>query len=378
MKMDVLSKSISEKFKFWSFISIVLIVFLHSYNLQQRYLRPWTTVQEKLTPTGFTEYFVANGILRPCVPILFAISGFLYALHDSVPNRKRLPKRIRTLVLPYLAWSALAIALTYCMELSPYTRSLVLSSRIAYIDSTRMLLHDYYWYELLRKWLINPLAYQLWFLRILFLFNLAYPFLRWCVMHKTARWIFFSAVVILWIRSFESVCEEAEGLLFFSLGIWLNKTNLFIETTTKRYQNAIVCGSIFIIFAAIKSWLAFEGYDIMGQNVFPVLILMHKLVVVSGLIFYWFGFDALIRRCMHNRKFVWLSAFSFFIYLFHAPLVGYAINGMLSWLNPLAACRILTFVLLPLTIIALSIFLGALLRSISAGSYKILTGGRGG
>ena len=185
MQQGALPESLSTKFSWWVFTSIALIVFLHGYDLQQRFLQPWTTVQEKLTATAFAEYFIANGLLRFLIPMLFAISGFLYASRDSVPNLTRMRRRARTLLLPYLLWSSFALAMTYVMELFPYTRNLVFTSGIAYLDDKRRLLHDYRWYELLRSWLLSTIAYQLWFIRVLLIYNLIYPALRWCMLHRS-------------------------------------------------------------------------------------------------------------------------------------------------------------------------------------------------
>jgi len=372
-----LSAAISEKFKWWVFISIVLIVFLHGYNLQQRFLQPWTTVYEALTPTTFTEYFLANGVLRFLIPMLFAISGFLYALHDTMPNGRRIRRRLRALLLPYLIWSTFAIVMTWLLELFPYTRHIVFTSGIAYIDDRRRLLHDYRWFELLRSWLLSSIAYQLWFLRVLLMYNLVYPVLRWCIGHPIVKWIFWVTLLLLWIGSFESVFADGEGLLFFSFGIWLQKTNFNIDSAAYRRRTILVWAGLLMASAAAKTWLAFKGQAMLGNQVFPVIILLHKLTVASGLIVAWFGLDVLNCWCMRNRRFVALTAFSFFIYAFHTPLVGYAINPMLSWLHPLPAFRLLGFLLLPLAVIALSIGLGAVLRRIAPRAYRTLTGGRG-
>jgi fucose 4-O-acetylase-like acetyltransferase len=358
-------------------MSIALIVFLHGYNLPQRYLRPWTIVQEKLTPTGFFEFLVANGLLRFLIPMLFAISGYLYAHNDSAPTGPRIRKRFRTLLVPYLAWSALAMAMTYILELFPSTRGMVLSSGIAYIDDNRRLLHNYHWYELLRSWLMSTIAYQMWFIRVLFFYNLAYPALRWCISHKIIKWIFFPVAAMLWISTLGTFFVEGESLLFFSLGIWLSKTGFPIETTARRRSNSLAWGLVFILSASANTWLAFKGYSMLGNKVFPVLTLMHPLIVISGLIACWFGLDNLARSCMQNKPFITLSAFAFFIYAFHTPLVAYAIDPVLSWLSPLPAFRLLAFVFLPLAVIALCIALAALLRRIAPGSYNVLTGARG-
>jgi fucose 4-O-acetylase-like acetyltransferase len=217
------SQFISQKFRFWAFISMVLLVFVHGYNLELRYLQPWTMPGEPLTITSFTEYFLANGILRFRIPMLFIISGFLYAMHDQTPNKQRMGKRVRTLLLPYLLWSAIGILLTYVLELFPYTRDLVTSSHVVQIDDTRMLIHDYHWYEIIGRWIFFPVPYQLWFIRVLLMYNLAYPWIKWCVMNLTARWIFFGVVTLMWLSTFGLIFFEGEGLLFFSLGVWMQK-----------------------------------------------------------------------------------------------------------------------------------------------------------
>jgi hypothetical protein len=41
------------------------------------------------------------------------------------------------------------------------------------LSNNRILLHDYKWYELILRWIFVPVSYQLWFLRVLFIYNLA-------------------------------------------------------------------------------------------------------------------------------------------------------------------------------------------------------------
>ena len=95
-----LNPFLSQKFRFWSFVSMFLLVFLHGYNVESRYLQPWTTPTDPLTATGFVEYLLANGLLRFRIPMLFIISGYLFALHDGQPHRQRVRKRLRTLLAP--------------------------------------------------------------------------------------------------------------------------------------------------------------------------------------------------------------------------------------------------------------------------------------
>jgi len=372
----ILSDFTSKKFKFWSFISMVLLVFVHGYNLDIRYMQPWTIPGQPMSFTAFTEYFLANGIFRFRIPMLFIISGYLYALYDHKPYKERTNKRLRTLLVPYLLWSAIGILFTFLLESFPSGRNLVEGSHIVQIDETRQLLHDYQWYELLFRWIFMPVPYQLWFIRVLLIYNIAYPAIRWCVTNRTARWVFFSIALLLWLGTMGFVLFEGEGLLFFSLGVWIQKTDFSIVSPGKWLQPRW-WGIAFIALAAIKTFLAFNGEAFIGNAIFPVLTILHKMVILSGLIACWFGLNGLVKWFMNKEWFVWLSAFAFMIYAMHAPMVAYLINPALTLLNPLPGTHLLAFVLLPISMITLIIGTAALLRKALPGVYSLLTGGRG-
>lgn len=366
----------SQKFRFWSFVSMFLLVFVHGYNLDIRYLQPWTAPGEPLTFTTFTQYFLANGIFRFRIPMLFIISGFLYALHDNCPYGQRTKKRLRTLLLPYLIWSLVGFAFTYFLEMFPYTRSLVEGSHIVQIDEERNLLHDYTLFETIGRIILFPVPYQLWFIRVLLIYNIAYPAIRWCINHPVGKWIFFGIAFLMWLGTMGFVFFEGEGLLFFSLGIWMQKTNFDINKP-KRWLNPLAWGIVFIGFSIIKTLLAFWGEPYLGDAVYTVMTIMHKIVIFSGLITAWYGCNALVEWCMNRKWFVWLSAFSFMIYVVHAPLVAYATDAVFGMVNHFPNYRMLTYIFLPLAVIALSVSLGALLRKFLPGVYGLLTGGRG-
>jgi fucose 4-O-acetylase-like acetyltransferase len=380
MNFPEISRTVSEfnsrKFRFWSFLSMFLLVFVHGYNLHERYMQPWTIPGEQLNFTTFTEYFLANGIFRFRIPMLFIISGFLYALHDDKPYGQRTIKRLRTLLLPYLTWSAIGFAFTWALEMFPYTRGLVSGSNILRIDDHRALLHDYRWYEMLVRWILLPVPYQLWFIRVLLIYNIAYPAIRWCVTHRVAKYIFFSIAILMWLGTMGFVLFEGEGLLFFSLGVWMQKTSFNIDIA-QRWLKPLWWGLIFILVAAIKTTVAFIGQPVLGSAIFPVLTIMHKLVILSGLVAAWYGCNGLVTWCMQRKFLVWLTAFSFMIYAMHAPVVAYMVEAIFAVVNHVPYYRLLSFILLPMTIIAFIIGASALLRRAWPWLYGILTGGRG-
>jgi len=373
---QLLSEINSHKFKFWSFVSMVLLVFVHGYNLDIRFLHPWTIPGEPMTVTAFTEYLFANGLFRFRIPMLFIISGFLFAMHDGTPHPQRIKKRARTLLVPYLLWSGAGFLLVLLMEMTVLGRDLIVTTRMLQIDEHRIFLRDYAWYEVAGRWIFGPIPYQLWFLRSLFIYNLAYPALRWCIAHSAAQKFFFSIAGFMWLTSISIFFVEGEGLLFFSLGIWIQKHGFNIDSAKPALHPAL-WGTVFVLSAVIKTAAAFYGQSILGEAIYPVLLILHKLTVISGLIAVWYSSTGLVHWFMSKRWFVWLSAFSFIIYAVHAPLIAFAIEGVFRYVNDVPYYRILTFIVLPVLLIGASVLFGALLRRVSPGLYGIFTGGRG-
>lgn len=364
----------SQKFRFWSFVSMVLLVFVHGYNLNERYLQPWSTVNEPITFTTYFEFLTANALFRFRIPMLFIISGYLYALHDHKPYGQRAKKRFRTLFIPYLLWSAIGLLFTYWLETFQYGRNAVGATYMLQIDEHRMFLHDYTWWEVLVRWILAPVPFQLWFIRVLFIYNLAYPAIRWLVTTK-ARFYFFPIVIILWLLTFGIGIIEGEGLLFFSLGIWMQKYGFDINTP-KSWWKPLPWLMIFLITSFVKTTMAFYMNVQSFTDAIPFIIL-HKLIVFSGLIAAWFGLNEVVKWFMQQRWFVKLSAFSFMIYALHVPLITYAIDPVFALTDQWQLYRLITYIGLSLVVILFCIVSGWLLRTILPKVYSVLTGERG-
>ncbi len=364
---------VSQKFKCWFFLSMVMLLFVHSYNLNLRYLQPFTIVGEKLTVTSFVEYLFSNGLFRFFIPLFFSISGWLYAAHDDRPYRKSIGRRFQNLIVPYLIWSAVGLLFTYILEFSFYGRNIVLKTQLMTLSNNRILLHDYKWYELILRWIFVPVSYQLWFLRVLFIYNLAYPVLRWAIQNWPK--VLFPILVLFWLSNIGFLFAEGEGLLFFSVGIWLQKKNFDIQVPGK-WLNPWWWGIVFVIVAVLKTFLAFLGFGIFGNAIFPLLLFLHKIVAFSGLIAMWFESEFFVRWLMGKKWFVRICSYSFMIYVLHAPLVAYAIIATLPLLHGIPDYRLVTYLLLPLVLLCFCLLTAMMIRKGMPGMYSVLTGGR--
>jgi fucose 4-O-acetylase-like acetyltransferase len=269
---------ISQKFRFYAFLSMILLVFVHGYNLESRYLVPFSIVEEPLNFTTYLEYLLANGLFRFRIPMLFMISAYLFALHDSKPHGERMKKRLRTLLIPYLCWSAFALLFTFILQQFPLTADVVKSAQIDQFGNNRPY-REIGWGGIVVRWLIAPVAFQLWFIRSLLVCNAIYPLLLKAVTKIPKIW--FSIISLFWLISFSIPFFESEGLLFFSLGIYIQKNNFNIEQAPS-WLNAKIWLPIFLITALVKSWLAFQfGW---GVQSFFILSILHKTCVFAGLV----------------------------------------------------------------------------------------------
>ncbi len=370
----MLSPFISQKLKFWALLSMLCLVFVHGYNLNNRYLQPGNTVEEPLTFTTYIQYFLSNGIFRFRIPMLFVISGYLLALKfPSTTYKKLVAKRFTTVFLPYLIWAVIGFLFTYLLTLNPHTNNLVVESGMMWATEDMQHINQYSWWMVLIRLTLYPFGYHLWFLRTLFILVLAYPAIQWLVTKRIYKNIFFILIGLMWLLEMEILPIGNESLLFFGLGIFIAKTNYDI-VTPKKWMKPALWGVLFVLSAAIKTYLAFYVTTRLGT--LP-MILLHKLCVFSGLVFAWYNSDNLVRWAYNKNWFNALVPYTFIIYVAHVPLITYAIVWALKYTNHLPYYRLLNYVFLNIAVILICILIGWMIKTISPKLYSLLTGGRG-
>jgi len=370
-----LDPALSAKLRFWSLMAMVLLVYVHAFNLQPRYLQPFTLVEASATWDRALQYLLANGLLRFRIPILFAISGYLFALRDDgrASYRSRVLRRARTLGIPYLAWSAIAIAITFALEQWRVTRGYVASAGLSPFQPEAFFVGQYSLPQLTIRWLMDPVAFQLWFLRTLLLLVLLYPWLRTAV----TRWprTFFTIATIYWLPVGGLPFLDGEGLLFYSLGVWLavRDVNVVAQPAWVRVR---LFGALWLILCAVRTWIAFAFHDV-NTPIFFGMLLLYRASELFGLLTAWYGFDGLAQNAMQRGWFRWLTGFSFIIYALHVPLLNYATEASLALGAAVPLISLWTYLFVPLAICAFAVLVGAALRRIAPPMYSVLTGGRG-
>jgi fucose 4-O-acetylase-like acetyltransferase len=372
MSNPLLSRFLSQKFRFYTFVCVALLVLVHGYNLNKTYLQPFTLVQEPLSLTTFIEYFLANGVLRFRIPLLFLISGYIYALQDSGSYKDRVIKRAKTLLIPYLIWSAVGILITWAWQSHPITAQAVADAAIDQMGDNRPY-RDIGLLGVLTRWLIAPIAFQVWFIFALFVYNLLYPVILRVMYRYRVWWLGFCFA--LWFFELNFWILDGRGLLFFSIGVWLQKSGFNLERKP-QWLSVYLMWLVFIGFCVIKTFVALELEEHDTASVW-ILALLHDTAVITGIVAVWYGADPVVRWCMRQPFFIWCSSFSFFIFGLHAPLVIYLTRLAYRYLNGLPEYRLLVYFMVPALVLIVCISLGALIRRWMPLVYRTTTGGRG-
>ncbi len=367
-----MNRFLSQKIRFYSFVCIALLLFVHGYNLTETYLQPFSQVREKLTFTTFFEYFIANALLRFRIPLLFIISGYIFAMQDKYPYQQRIKKRFTTLIVPYFIWSAAGLAMAYLWQQHPVTAEAFQNAQLDQLGDNRPY-EEIGWQGVLHRWLFAPISYQLWFIRSLFIYNLAYPFFKWVVTRFPLWW--FLLIFILMLLLFQFIFIEAQGIFFFTLGIWLQKSHFPVDRKPAWYSH-FLSWLFFVGLAIIKTCMAFEfeGYE--PIYIAPMIVL-HYVSIIAGVMAVWYSGDRVVKWCMQRPWFVWGSAFAFVIYGLHVPLLPYLTNLLYIYCADWPNYRLLIFLFLPVMVLLFCIGVGATFRKIAPRLYRIATGGRG-
>lgn len=367
-----MNRTLSHKFRFFTFLCITLLVYVHGYNLNNAYLSPFTTMDERLTFTTFFEYLFANGLLRFRIPLLFLISGYIYSLYDTRPYSVQIKRRFKSLIIPYFAWSVFGLLLTFLLQQIPFTANIVSSAAVDQLGDNRPYT-EIGWHGILPRLLWGDIAYQMWFILVLFVYNLIYPFIRWMVMRVPYIWL--PLVGFLWYIHFNAGLAEGQGLLFFSLGVWIEKRNISIE----KPPAWLSIGHAWIFFIGVcivKTFMAFE-LDPAEMSTYFILLTLYQLSIPAGIVAIWFSADKLVQWSMNKKWFQRAAGYSFFLYGMHIPLLAYVMQAAVMYLDKIPEYRLLTYIFVPAMVALFCIAVGMLLKKTMPKVYAVVTGGRG-
>ena len=338
---------------------IVLVVFIHSYNYELKFDSGGLTDGQGHFVL-FVENFFSKGIALIAVPLFFAISGFLFyqSYNFTVSGvATKFKRKLSSLVIPYLFWSVFGLILVLSLQSIPWSK----------IFFTKELIIDYSFSKLMHAVLVEPIPYQLWFVRDLIMLVIFSPLIWYLT--KAVRDVWLLVLLVLWTvnaKTFELFSNEA--LLFFTVGcaLALDKTELINKKLSKFLSYGLLCVWLLIVSATT--------YLITFDLNFFALSALKNLGVLTGLIAVWSLYDYFDEERL--AKYSAFFGYSFFIFVFHEPLLTILKKGMFFLLGKTNFSSLLIYVVAPLIAIGISMIVSYVWRRRLPRFYNFATGGR--
>jgi surface polysaccharide O-acyltransferase-like enzyme len=294
---SLVSPEISKRFDVLRTLLVVFVIGIHAEKGLQAY---YPEIPELLQ--AYLVIFPHN-IFRLCVPIFFTISGYLFFLTykpTSAAYGRMVLKKTRTILLPYVLFNAITIGL------------ILLFNKVPYMGDINMIRQDGY-IKLLFGLYRFPAVYTLWFLRDLYVYFLLAP-----VFFVVSAEIPRVGVLVFWaLWNFVPQAGfpvELSGAFFFYLGCMLCRTGANLDGA-RSWLVPVLClyAALLLSVAHVEFYQGFPG----------IYYLLYRSSMIAGTAAVWLlsAYPFLGRSQLLLR----LSAWSFFVYLTHEPVLSYLI-----------------------------------------------------
>lgn len=338
-----MSPDLSKKIRFFSFLNILLVILLHSYNAELMNVR---------NLNWYVQNFISNGVCRVAVPFFFLMSGFLF--FRDVPDSfsfaffvRKIKTRVWSNAVPYfvITLSGLMVCwAVFCFHpgvVSGVTRSF--RGALNYI-------------------FVSPrLSYQLWFLRDLFVLQLFSPLLFFITRQGILSVLL---LLILLLGNTDPLIFRGDSFFYFCVGAVIASNSLPACCRKLVHLNGLLI--IFFVCVWISSCVLRMQYHIV-----PILLVGE----ISGMISLWNLYDKVSHLDSFTGKEKLLTT-SFFLYLFHEPLMSLLRKSFLP-LCPLSqGVLMLLYFILPVIVIVFLVKLSLLGKKWFPRTYSLITGGR--
>ena len=356
-----MNKYLSDKIKAISFLLIIFVVFLHSTNLKVNFKTHQGLVSQGIN--SFIQHFISEGITRTAVPLFFIISGYLFFLNIKEGAfsefKLKYKKRAKTLLIPYLFWSAYGLALLFFLQSIPFLK----------VFFTKELISNYSITDFLLRLFVNPIPYQLWFVRDLIILIFFSPAFYWLV-KKTNGYITLMYFA-LWLIDFEYsiIANDISALLFFNIGATIGIRKLNINTISQPSYRYV---ALWIILLLTQSSLFFVNFEHIW-----IMILLYKIGILVGIVAIWHLYDNIFYGTeINQKKYYFVFEYTFFLYAFHEPVLSMLKKGGYFLLGVSEATSLAVYILAPLATITISLVVGYYAKAVIPKLYSFITGDR--
>jgi peptidoglycan/LPS O-acetylase OafA/YrhL len=347
---DRIPRDISQRLDVLKILLVFGVVMLHAERVITAYLP-----DPPLALRIVTNFFGQNLFLA-CVPIYFAISGYLFALScPRTPGEyaRMLWKKFLGIGVPYLFCNSAAVVIILLFRKIPYTGD------FHTLDERGIV-------SLITGIGCMPIIAPLWFLRDLLVMYALAPAFRLVAARAPAAGL--AAVLVIWCLPFGDAVGQIglRGVFFFQAGFTLAATG------TSPLLGRRVVAALGAAYAALLLVGTYAG--VAGVETYWVGVSRDIATVIGVPVIFALSARPGLRD---NRLLLGLSPYAFFLYLLHEPTLSYLIYLARFVFVPTGFFTgIALYVGLTALTIAVVLGLGALLSRRAPTVYGVLTGFR--
>lgn len=345
---------LSQKIRILSFLSIILVLYIHSgFHDYPNEIQGMTF--------NFKLQEAISGMLGRCaVPLFYAISGYLFFLgldngKDKVNYGKlgmKIKKRFRTLFVPYIIACLFPAAFYFIMEQIPFCGKF-LNGGGNFSENLKKPLHELIVFLYFDSGSGTPFAFHLWFLRDLIFIVILSPALL-CLRSLIGK---YTVCGILFVISFITIPYiPIFGMFWFMFGsCFLDKLSMM--------------KSLFIPVSFLLLCIVQMSYPVYFWKYFNIPI------IVLGIASIWIVYDKICPKTF-DIALMTMCSFTFFIYLFHEPTLNIVRKIIIIPFHHSSFGFAVSYLVSPWIFAFIWIIVGMSFRKALPRVYNICVGGR--
>lgn len=374
--MKTVEVSVYEVFDWLRFPLIFGVVWLHSYGKPYDFSALDFHSLSGMDCYNLFRTSISMVLTHVCVPLFFFISGYLFFTKLNKWGwdvyLKKLRRRIKTLLIPYILWNILCLIIQLQSELR-HGGCVGVTDWFNQHGILRCFWNSEVWDEYRMNWFgggrieSSPILIPLWYIRDLMVCCIISPVFYW--LFKKTRVVgllllLFGYITGLGLGYWGLTCH---AYMFFGLGAFCNIQKIDVTKITYKWRSVLYVMSILL-------WIVttlFNGHNtLIGDYIYPFWVLIGSIAF----------FNLAVQLCSRGKLEMpsVLTKSSFFIYVFHTIFIVTFSNTIIGLVFGTSSPGLLAigFVISPFltTTICFGVYL--LLNRIIPKTTRVLTGDR--
>ena len=306
----------------------------------------------------FLSEMISHNLAKVRVPCFFIFSGYFFFLKmqamDLAFYKKQVKRRFESLMVPYLIWNTIAVAIGVFIYL--IFSYLSIESHSSFPQFAPV---EWYW--------TGPADYPLWFMRDLFCMALLSPLFYWYF--KYTKLYGLVGLILLYVLCVESNIPglSTTAFLFFGTGAFfgMNKGNILEFCNKIQTPSYIIAGALLI---ASTIYNDSTSHEVLARSFAPF-----------GIISAFNLADLWTRNCPRTKSFLLkMSSTTFFIYATHEIFIINWTKGFFARtsLANSATGMMVSYFMIPVITVSVCLALYYSMLKLFPGFMSIATGGR--